>query len=333
MSYRSEIDRLKKRLAALNQLTMTEAEKEGAKRNKFQNQRKEVIKYLSDLRDLIRDRDQILAASHAPTPESIKMNAQIRSKKVKVRDCMQDIEKEIRDAANKNPGKKQLEVLKAKADFLHLLREQYQCVEEMDAAHRVDASSDAHDELTAGGVAPTTAAARSSGSLTGALGGAVPGRGGRSTDVGLDRPGSGGMPSRGFSAAMEVDAGGDQAWQELIDKDQHFVCGTLPARSRIDRPLLWLCRLQDELLDQIEAGVAQLMNIALSFKAELKKQDALLDLISTKIDKTTKGVEEVNAKTEKALQLTKSSSWCLRIVLLMVALAIVGYILQAFVFK
>jgi len=88
----------------------------------------------------------------------------------------------------------------------------------------------------------------------------------------------------------------------------------------------------EEKLDEIKKGVIQLGMMATDINQEIDKQNAMLDEVEHKIDKTTEKLVSRNAKMKAILEESGGlQRWCPVLILLVILLALLGYIYSAFI--
>lgn len=76
-------------------------------------------------------------------------------------------------------------------------------------------------------------------------------------------------------------------------------------------------------------GVSELKAIALNMRDEVKMQSAMVDEITNKVDSATVHLNTINKKMKQTLAQTRSADrFILDFILLVILLAIVGYIIS-----
>eukprot|EP00484_Ammonia_sp_Unknown_P001470 CAMPEP_0197020874 /NCGR_PEP_ID=MMETSP1384-20130603/1734_1 /TAXON_ID=29189 /ORGANISM="Ammonia sp." /LENGTH=288 /DNA_ID=CAMNT_0042448587 /DNA_START=34 /DNA_END=900 /DNA_ORIENTATION=+ len=109
----------------------------------------------------------------------------------------------------------------------------------------------------------------------------------------------------------------------LTAKQQAFI------QESIDRD-----KVLDEKLDVILVGVKQLNQIGQDINEELDKQAVMLEEVEQKMDKVTEKLENRNEQIKKLLESSGGAArWCPILILLVILLACIGYIYNAFIAK
>eukprot|EP00771_Trimastix_marina_P003914 gnl/Trimastix_PCT/625.p1 GENE.gnl/Trimastix_PCT/625~~gnl/Trimastix_PCT/625.p1 ORF type:complete len:325 (-),score=63.58 gnl/Trimastix_PCT/625:60-1034(-) len=99
----------------------------------------------------------------------------------------------------------------------------------------------------------------------------------------------------------------NQAWMMLQQKEQEEL---------------------DPLLDQVAQNVGELGQMARNFSAVLDQHEQMLTEIDKKVDKNIAKVQDVNKKVKRANDMAgKGSNRCLNIILILIIVAVAGYIL------
>lgn len=282
---------------------MSPEERAQASKDAFTNNRKAAIEMMKALRERIRLRDRMAAENpQANTSlEYIKLSAQIRQSLRKCKEIVLNLSGEVARGEKKfaKMSDKQKKIHISKKEMLDLVKENYEFVVKLDKERFEAKSSADRDELLAGG-AEALAARRAQQAPVSAprTGGSAGGPAGSSTGGGV-----------GGGDDINIVAGSDKydaQWQEMMKKDQEF---------------------ESIYLDKIEENVHSLRDMAMGFSRELDKQAVLLSGIETKVDKQQAKLDEVNAKVAKAeSQLNGSSRWCLNLILIVIIVAVAGYV-------
>jgi len=85
----------------------------------------------------------------------------------------------------------------------------------------------------------------------------------------------------------------------------------------------------DEQLEVVAEGVSELKSIALNIRDEVKVQSAMVDEITNKVDAASVHLNSLNKKMKRTLAQTRSADrFILDFILLVVLLAIIGYIIS-----
>lgn len=86
---------------------------------------------------------------------------------------------------------------------------------------------------------------------------------------------------------------------------------------------------QDQILDEISAGLDELMEIAQDANKELTVQKAMMDSLEKKIDDKNQALLSSNQKLKDMLEETNGlTRWCPMMICIVLLLALVGYIFQ-----
>ena len=124
---------------------------------------------------------------------------------------------------------------------------------------------------------------------------------------GVSGGGAGPSCSAGGSSLPEIDTETQEGLQVLERKNQAI----------------------DEQLEVVAEGVAELKSIALNMRDEVKVQSAMVDEITNKVDSASTHLNTINKKMKQTLAQTRSADrFILDVILLVVLLAIIGYIIS-----
>ena len=141
---------------------------------------------------------------------------------------------------------------------------------------------------------------------------AAGGRGGGSrgpTSTGPAASGGAGPSGAGSTSLPDIDAETQEGLQLLKKKDQAI----------------------DDQLEMVAEGVSELKSLALNMRDEVKVQSAMVDEITTKVDAASTHLNSINKRMKQTLAQTRSADrFILDVILLVVLLAIVGYIVSMF---
>merc|ERR1719231_747210 len=88
---------------------------------------------------------------------------------------------------------------------------------------------------------------------------------------------------------------------------------------------------QDEMLDQISAGLAELKELSLDIGKTLDVQNGMLEELDTKMDATIDQYKSANSRLKDMLdQSGGMTRWCPRLTILLILVAVVGYMIIMF---
>lgn len=259
--------------------------------DEFQRLKAKIAAELKDVRDKLKQRDELMQKGASGTKATVHVAQQIR---VQIKQAREDANRlmaiQRREATRTRGKEKKVEEAEKRQQIVELVFQHLEEVESQDKKRYASKNTEARVELfaTGGKIALSNVVASSS----------------RSGGAG---PSSGGGDGYGGTELPEIDAETTQGLQQLERKNEQI----------------------DEQLEIVAEGIGELKDIALNMRDQVKVHGAMVGEITTKVELASSHLNTINKKMKTTLARTRSADrFILDFILIVIILGIVGYIIS-----
>ena len=271
--------------------------------DEFKRLKTKIATELKTVRQKLKEREDLLAKGASGTKATVQTSHMIRQLLKDIRDDANRLMTlQRKEAARVGKNKERLEQASTRQETVELVFKHIEECELQEKKRYTSKNADARVELFSGG----GKVALGGGVYPSCTGGGGTSGGGTSGTRGAGPSGGGGGVG-GVAGLPEIDDETQEGLQMLERKNEAI----------------------DQQLDVVAEGVQELKSIALHMRDEVKVQSAMVDEITHKVDSAGAQLSNLNRKMKKTLAQTRSADrFILDFILLVVLLAIIGYIIS-----